>query len=224
MPSLCPKSYAHGPLSIGTGFFLVTDFLDVSSRSSNPGTGKSLAQKLATLHSTPVLIPPGYSKPQFGFPVPTCCGDTLQDNTFKTSWADFYAENRLEGILKAAQRNHGKDEDLERLVRLTTDEVVPRLLGDERLKDGTTGEKIKPALVHGDLWSGNHGRGIIRDGGLVEEVIFDPSSAWAHSEFDFGIMRMFGGFGAVFEREYHRFKPKDEPVGEFEDRVALYEL
>lgn len=37
-------------------------------------------------------------------------------------------------------------------------------------------------------------------------------------------MRMFGGFGPGFEREYHKLKPKDEPVEEFEDRVALYEL
>lgn len=43
-------------------------------------------------------------------------------------------------------------------------------------------------------------------------------------EYDFGIMRMFGGFGAGFEREYHKIKAKDEPVEEYEDRVLLYEL
>jgi hypothetical protein len=37
-------------------------------------------------------------------------------------------------------------------------------------------------------------------------------------------MSMFGGIGADFQREYHQFKPKDEPADEFEDRVALYEL
>ena len=37
-------------------------------------------------------------------------------------------------------------------------------------------------------------------------------------------MRMFGGFGPSFEREYHKLKPKDEPEEEFEDRVELYEL
>jgi fructosamine-3-kinase len=58
----------------------------------------------------------------------------------------------------------------------------------------------------------------------VEEVVYDPSSAYAHSEFEWGIMRMFGGFTGPFEKEYHGLKPKDEPVGEWEDRVALYEL
>jgi protein-ribulosamine 3-kinase len=221
--TLCPRSYAHGALSTGTGAFLVTDFLDLTSSSSTKGSGQSLAQKLATLHSTPAPIPSGYSEPQFGFLVPTCCGNTQQDNTFKSSWADFYAENRLRGILTSAQKNNGADKDLERFVNQTVDNVVPRLLGDEHLKDGKTGEKIKPVVVHGDLWSGNHGRGTIWDGG-VEEVVFDPSSAWAHSEFDFGIMRMFGGFVGNFEKEYRELKPKDERAVEFEDRVALYEL
>jgi protein-ribulosamine 3-kinase len=37
-------------------------------------------------------------------------------------------------------------------------------------------------------------------------------------------MRMFGGFGVGFEKEYFKCKEKDEPVEEFEDRVMLYEL
>ena len=37
-------------------------------------------------------------------------------------------------------------------------------------------------------------------------------------------MRMFGGFGAGFMKEYHALCPKTEPVGEYEDRVRLYEL
>jgi len=82
-----------------------------------------------------------------------------------------------------------------------------------------------PVIIHGDLWSGNHGKGSI-DGGDIEEVVFDPSSSYSHSEFDFGIMRMFGGFGKGFEEEYYRFKEggKDEPVDEWEDRIKLYEL
>lgn len=67
------------------------------------------------------------------------------------------------------------------------------------------------------------GRGSI-GGGPVEEVVFDPSAAWAHSEFEFGIMGMFGGFGGSFSKEYWKYKPKDEPAEEWEDRVQLYEL
>ncbi|RAL61744.1 hypothetical protein DID88_002810 [Monilinia fructigena] len=39
-----------------------------------------------------------------------------------------------------------------------------------------------------------------------------------------GIMGMFGGFGAVFWKEYHEDKPKDEPAEEWADRCLLYEL
>ncbi len=33
-----------------------------------------------------------------------------------------------------------------------------------------------------------------------------------------------GGFGPSFNKEYHKYKPKDEPVEEWDDRVELYEL
>ncbi|KAE8449684.1 hypothetical protein EG329_007459 [Mollisiaceae sp. DMI_Dod_QoI] len=223
VPSLCPQSHAHGLLSAGTGSFLATDFLNLSPSSSNkPSSELSLAQKLAQLHSTPAPIPDEYEEPQFGFPVPTCCGDTVQDNSYRSSWADFYAECRLRHILKCAEKNNGNDSELSSLVEQTASVIVPRLLRDGHLKS-PSGEKIQPVVVHGDLWSGNHGRGSIDQGG-IEEVVFDPSSAWAHSEFEFGIMRMFGGFGKGFEREYERYKGKDEPVDEWEDRVLLYEL
>jgi len=220
VPSLCPISYAHGPLSRSGGHFLATDFLNLRSSSSAPSSGLSLATKLATLHSTPAPIPDGYTAPQFGFPVPTCCGSTEQENTYTSSWADFYANHRLRTILRASEKSNGSDPELRKLIEQTADRVVPRLLGDDHLNGG---RGVTPVIVHGDLWSGNHGRGSIGKGG-VEEVVFDASSCYAHSEFDLGIMKMFGGFGSSFYKEYHKQKPKDEPVEEYEDRVELYHL
>lgn len=222
VPSLCPKSNAHGLLSDGKGSFLATDFLNLSARSARKGSGLSLAEKLAKLHSTPAPVPEGHSQPVFGFPVATCCGDTEQDNSYKSSWAEFYADNRLRHVLRKAEENNGRDPALGRLIERTATQVVPRLLRDGHLQ-ASGGGNVVPVVVHGDLWSGNHGRGTIGDGG-VEEVVYDPSSCWAHREFDFGIMRMFGGFGAAFEKEYYKYTGKDEPVEEYEDRVSLYEL
>ncbi|KAK6608594.1 Ketosamine-3-kinase [Botrytis cinerea] len=198
VPSLCPQSYAHGPLECGEGFFLATDFLDLNPRDakSTPGSGESLARKLAKLHSVSAPTPEGYEQPQFGF--------------------------TAEGIVKEAERNNGKNGELRKLVEEVVEVVVPRLLGDGNLR-GSDGQKIKPVVVHGDLWSGNHGTGRIGEGG-VEEVVYDSSASWSHAEFEAGIMRMFGGFGSAFWREYHEVRPKDEPREEWEDRCLLYEL
>lgn len=219
VPSFCPKSYAYGALSDNGGFFLATDFLNLRSRTSTPGTDLSFAQKLAKLHNTPAPIPDGFSTPQFGFPVPTCCGPTKQPNDYSSSWADFFANNRLRSIVQSSERNNGKDATLKDTVERTVKIVVPRLLGNGHF-GGQKG--IKPVVVHGDLWSGNHGSGSIGNGG-VEEVVYDPSSCYAHSEFDLGIMKMFGGFSGKTMKKYHELKPKDEPIAEYDDRIALYE-
>ncbi|KAF7504206.1 hypothetical protein GJ744_002579 [Endocarpon pusillum] len=254
VPSLCPQSFAWGKLdSQANSYFLATEFIDLSShrRSTSKtgggggggGSGITLAQKLAKLHTTPAPIPSGHSTARFGFPVPTCCGDTPQPNQpYTTSWPDFFAQNRLLSILERGESGNGKDAELRCLVEKTASKVVPRLLGEGHL-GGAQG--ITPVVVHGDLWCGNHGRGTFpgrhqaqqasapvdndeADGGGeveagIEHVIYDPSSTYAHSEYELGIMKMFGGFGSGFYDEYHHLVPKTEPVSEYDDRVALYE-
>ncbi|KAI0163078.1 fructosamine kinase [Pestalotiopsis sp. NC0098] len=218
VPNFCPRSYAHGALSDSAGkFFLATDFLELGS-SAPGGSGESLAKKLAKLHTTPAPVPEGHDGPRFGFPVTTCCGETPQDNAWTASWADFYAENRLRSIARRGVKNNGPDAELSGAVEKTASQVVPRLLGDGHLQD------VKPVVIHGDLWSGNHGRGRIAGRGGSEEVVFDPSAVYGHSEYELGIMKMFGGFGGGFWKEYESLVPKAEPKAEWEDRVALYEL
>ncbi|KAG6360342.1 hypothetical protein INS49_011400 [Diaporthe citri] len=191
VPNFCPESHANGELNDSPGkFFLATDFLDL--RGSGPeGSGLSLAQKMAKLHTT--------------------------DNSWKESWADFYANNRLRPIGKQCVKSNGKDGDFEKALETVAAKVVPRLIGDDTVKG------IKPVVIHGDLWSGNHSRGIIAGQGGVEEVVYDASAVYGHSEYELGDMRMFGGFGG-FWKEYEKLIPKAEPREEWEDRVALYEL
>ncbi|OCK81815.1 Ketosamine-3-kinase [Lepidopterella palustris CBS 459.81] len=223
VPTLCPQSFGWGHFSsTPSTSFLVTDFLTLTSRSAAKSSTPSLAAKLAKLHSTPAPIPDGYDKPQFGFPVTTCCGDTPQDNSYKSSWADFYANNRLRFIHRRAEASNGSDRELHNLVETTASKIVPRLIGDGHLNNG---RGVTPVVVHGDLWSGNASRGIIgTKGGDVEEVVYDSSACYAHNEFELGIMKMFGGFGGSFLKEYHQLCPKTEPAEEYEDRVKLYEL
>ncbi|KAL8972391.1 MAG: hypothetical protein Q9183_000578 [Haloplaca sp. 2 TL-2023] len=228
VPSLCPASLYTGVSKEGTAF-LVTDFLDMSlssraSGSSSQGSehsGMSLAAKLAKLHTTPAPTPEGGSKPLFGFPETTCCGDTPQPNDYKKSWVNFYAENRLLALLGKCEKSNGKDAEFRSQVEQTANRVVPRLIGDDHLNEG---QGVTPVVIHGDLWSGNKGKGRIGGKGAVEDVVFDPSAVYGHSEYELGIMQMFGGFGKAFFDEYHRICPKTRPVEEYEDRVKLYEL
>lgn len=224
VPTLCPKSFGHGQLAdTPAKSFLVTDFLDLTGRFSRGGSksGPSLAQKLAKLHTTPAPIPDGYDKPQFGFPSRTSCGDTSQDNAYAPSWADFYANRRLRFIINQSRKSNGADKQLDALVERTCNEVVPRLIGDDHLNHG---RGVTPVVVHGDLWSGNASVGKLPGMTEPEDVIYDSSACYAHSEFELGIMRMFGGFGGSFLTDYHKLVPKTEPADEYEDRVALYEL
>lgn len=224
VPSLAPRSFAWGRLEEQNGFFLVTEFLDMSnarSSLSSSNRGMSLTAKLAKLHTVPV--PSEFQGKGFGFPVPTCCGNTVQENGWKSTWAEFFGENRLMTILKSAEMNNGKDAKLRQLVEDVVAKVVPRLLGEGQLggKEG-----IKPVVCHGDLWSGNKGRGTFsgrNNDSAAEDVVFDPSAVYGHSEYDHGIMNMFGGFSASFWKEYHSLCPKTEPADEYEDRVRLYE-
>ncbi|KAL7276042.1 hypothetical protein RUND412_000986 [Rhizina undulata] len=213
VPSLSPKAYAHGALEDAQGHYLVTDFIDFSANLGSSETPKeSLAQKLARMHTTPA--PEEYAG-KFGFPVPTCCGATVQDNTWESSWPAFYGKRRLMHILAEGEMNNGADKELRWLVERTVEMVVPRLLGV--IKD------VKPVLVHGDLWSGNYHKGRIGDG-AAGDMIFDASACYAHNEYEMGIMKMFGGFDRQFYTEYHKLVPKAEPVEEYNDRVDLYML
>lgn len=218
VPNFCPRSHAHGEFRSSPGkFFLATDFLNLRSSAAG-GSGLSLATKLAKMHTTPAPVPEGFDYPVFGFPVTTCCGATPQDNSWNASWADFYADSRLRGIAAVGRASNGPDAELERAVEKVASVVVPRLIGQETLGN------ITPVVIHGDLWSGNHGTGQLAGRGGAEEVVYDPSAVYGHSEYELGIMRMFGGFGGAFWKEYEKLVPKAEPVGEWEDRVALYEL
>jgi len=221
VPSLCPRPVAHGKLADSSDYFLITDFIDMEATSGGQSSGLSLAQKLAQLHSTPPPTPKGYSRPVFGFYVMTCVGRTPQHNSWNHSWPKFFAENRLRAVWRTVEENHGTDAVLRSLLNRVVLEVVPRLLGNGHL-GGRKG--IQPALVHGDLWSGNKARGRVGGKGGVEDVTFDSSSCYAHSEYELGIMRMFGGFSAGFFKEYHRIIPKTEPKSEYDDRLSLYEL
>ena len=72
-----------------------------------------------------------------------------------------------------------------------------------------------PALIHGDLWSGNV-LATTRGPALV-----DPACAACDREMEFGITTLFGGFCERFFAGYHEALPL--PAG-WRDRNPLYQL
>ncbi|BAM04737.1 fructosamine kinase family protein [Phycisphaera mikurensis] len=133
-------------------------------------------------------------------------GATPQDNRRLHDWPTFWRDRRLVPMLDAlgaAGRGGGLVDRGRRLA-----ERIPEILG---------GADETPCLLHGDLWSSNLGS----VGG--EPVWFDPSPYTGSREAEFGMTRMFGGFGPAFEAAYREAWPLPDPDG-FDRRVGVYEL
>ncbi len=73
----------------------------------------------------------------------------------------------------------------------------------------------EPALIHGDLWSGNY---MITEKG---PALIDPASYYADREMEMGIMTMFGGFSSRFYDAYNQVYPL---LSDWRERNQLYQL
>jgi fructosamine-3-kinase len=95
--------------------------------------------------------------------------------------------------------------------------VVPKLLRPLE----ADGRKVKPCLIHGDLWDGNIGT----DAKTGEIYIFDASVYYAHNEME--IAMWCGCFNKVvtsriYTDTYLATMGISEPVEQCEDRIKLY--
>lgn len=149
---------------------------------------------------------------QFGFDVPTSCGSIPQCNEWTDDWVVFYARHRLDKSIRSLLSDHGDRELSEQWSQLQL--KIGKFFSDIKfIKE----DKIVPALLHGDLWSGNMAQ--VDDS--TQAVIYDPSSFYGHSEYEFGIARMFGGISSQVEQSYFELLPKRKL---FEQRNKLYQL
>lgn len=137
---------------------------------------------------------------RFGFDAVTCCGSIAQNNEWSNDWIEFFARNKLQQQIDLVMQSDSNRELNELWSEL-------QLKIEAFFKD--IKEPIFPALIHGDLWSGNAGQT------AEEPVIFDPSSFYAHSEFELSIVKMFGGFNRNFFECYHNKIPKSPDFDRF---------
>ncbi|XP_052612711.1 fructosamine-3-kinase isoform X3 [Peromyscus californicus insignis] len=127
-----------------------------------------------------------------------------QVNEWQDDWPTFFTQHRLQAQLNLIEKDYADRE---------TQELWSRL--QVKIPDLFSGIEIVPALLHGDLWSGN----------VAEDdqgpIIYDPASFYGHSEFELAIALMFGGFPRPFFTAYHRKIPK---APGFDKRLLLYQL
>ncbi|SFT69404.1 Fructosamine-3-kinase [Algoriphagus locisalis] len=187
-----PETYGNG--RVGDYNFLLSEFIPEGK--SKPEYWENLGLGLAHLHLT--------SQISFGLETDNYIASIHQKNLQTENWVDFYIEQRLEPLIGKAY--------FDRLIPLEFlkkfQEIYPKL-GEHLPKD-------KPALLHGDLWSGNV---IVTPGG--EPCLIDPAVYFGHREMDLAFSRLFGGFDSGFYTSYESVLPL-EP--EFEERMGLYNL
>lgn len=169
--------------------YLVLEWLQFSDRPN----WQKLGQQLAALHRI--------TNPQFGWQRSNTIGSTPQPNPWTTAWLDFWLEQRLHHQLRLAQRRGFN-------TPVTFDQlsqVIPQFFRTY---------SPQPALVHGDLWSGNVAF-------TDEPVIFDPAIYFGDREVDIAMTELFGGFNPKFYASYNQAYPLDLGYG---DRRLIYNL
>jgi len=196
VPSFVPEPYAWGPITDGTGYFLLTEFRMVGQQPPDP---TKLAQRLAELHQNSVS-PTG----KFGFHVVTCHGNLPQDISWEDSWTAMFSRILTKAMDLDDQKN-GYTDSFAAVRQLLFDKVIPRLL-DPLQSDGRS---IKPCLVHGDVWDEN----CADDMNTGEPFAFDAGCFYAHSEYEVGFWRppRFRLSSKRYVRAYKKCFPMSEP-------------
>lgn len=163
--------------------------------------GAKLGEQLAQLHRSTGNAPGA----AYGWPRDNFIGATPQSNRPHTTWAGFFAAERLRPQLVWAAGN-----GMERALR----EKGERLA--EQLGAFFLDYRPQPCLLHGDLWSGNAGQ--LPDG---TPAIFDPAVYRGDREADLAMAELFGGFPESFYAAYRLAWPLDPG---YETRKTLYNL
>lgn len=151
---------------------LVLDWVEPGAPS--PAQAERLGRDLAALHETRAVA--------YGTPGRSAYLGTLrllgpdEPVTDPADWPDFHAEYRLRPFLRDAVENgalsEGDARDVERLC-----EQIDRVAGPPQ----------PPALIHGDLWSGN-----VHWSGGDRAVLIDPAAQGGHPETDLALLQLFG--------------------------------
>lgn len=133
---------------------------------------------------------------RYGWPTDYAFGAVVIDNRAEATWPEFWAGRRLRVHLTHIPAT------LARRLELLAARLADRLPAHPR-----------PALLHGDLWSGN----ILAAGGTVTALI-DPACYYGHTEVDLAMLSLFDHPSPEFEAAYRPREPGHD------ERQAIYQL
>ncbi|HRO69924.1 MAG TPA: fructosamine kinase family protein [Chitinophagaceae bacterium] len=148
-----------------------------------------------------------HTNDSFGWAEDNYIGSLLQENTMHENWASFYTHCRIIPLVRELfDRKIFSTKDVNHAEACCAQfgEIFPNEI---------------PALLHGDLWSGNFMTA--QDG---QAVIYDPAVYYGHREMDLGMTRLFGGFEDRFYQGYHEAYPLEKNWESRLDLTQLYPL
>lgn len=175
--------------------FLVLEYIEL--RSLRAKSCQLLGRQLAQLHSQ--------TQPVHGWHINNTIGSTPQHNKQHHDWINFWQQQRLGQQLKLASQNGYSGRLQDKGQQLA-----------EKLYMLFEGYTPQPALLHGDLWSGNAAAD--SEG---NPVLFDPACYYGDRETDIAMTELFGGFGNDFYSTYQAEYPLDSG---YQVRKTLYNL
>ncbi len=175
-------------------FFLLMEWID--SGQLEPHFWGSFGKNLATLHKV--------SSDNFGLDHNNFLGSLPQSNQMHRSWHDFFIKERLEPQLRMASDGRLIDQKFISRFNLLFSKLES-LIPDE-----------PPALIHGDLWSGNFLTDIHSKPALI-----DPAVHFGHRETELSFTHLFGGFDKAFYEAYQYENPLQPG---FNERIAIHNL
>lgn len=174
--------------------YLLLEFIEKGSL--QPGYWQRFGKTLAQLHQRP--------QSSFGWNEDNYIGTLQQSNAQHLNWSSFYTECRIMPLVKqllALKVFSSADTAAAESFCSKLDSLFP----DE-----------PPALLHGDLWSGNYM--ITATDGIA---IYDPAVYCGHREMDIGMSLLFGGFPELFYSSYNEIYPMEKG---WQQRVSLTQL
>jgi Fructosamine-3-kinase len=147
--------------------YLVLEYLDAHPPAQN--FWEHFGESLAALHR--------HQAAHFGYERDNFIGALVQRNTLHSSWAEFFIEERLSPMMaRACKSGLLSASEAKRL-----EQLFPKL--EQFFPDEP------PALLHGDLWSGN-----FLSGPQGLPVVFDPAVYFGHREAEIAFMHLSVGF------------------------------